>query len=84
MAGFNYMTMTFEDIKKWCVDNGKGEWLKHVVKEKVEYTDKEGNKKSRKKSFIEVKNAFCHEYMPDIMPAKKSKKPTMEELVKDL
>ena len=40
--------------------------------------------KKEKISFIQIKKAFCEEFMPEKLPEKKDKKPTMYELIAKL
>ena len=76
----NYKTMKIDDIIKWCKDNNQVEWLKEIASKT--FTNDEG--KERRISFIEIKNAFATKFMPEIMPEKKDKKPSMYELIASL
>lgn len=60
-----------------------------VVNEKdktVSVADKSKEPKIEERpiSFIEIKNAFCAEFMPELLPKKKNNKPTMYELIASL
>ena len=35
-------------------------------------------------SFIQIKNDFCEEFMPELLPKKKDKAPNMYDLIKNL
>lgn len=35
-------------------------------------------------TFIQIKQAFCEKFMPEIMPKSKAKKPSMYEIIKGL
>lgn len=65
----NYRTMSYEDIKKYCIENKKNIWLADCLSGK--FTS------YKKPTFIQLKNLFCREFMPEIMPIAKPKKPSM-------
>lgn len=73
---FEYIIAYVQDVGLEAI-----EWLQDLYKQEVE-PDKNG--KERKISFIEVRNAFVGKYMPDLMPERKEKKPTMEERIMSL
>lgn len=93
----NYKTMDINDIIAWCKENHEVEWLKATAAKKVEYkvypkvkgedgkmhSDKSAKPKIEKRpiSFIQIKIAFCEKFMPEIMPKKKEKKPSMYDLI---
>ena len=96
----NYKDMKIEDIIAWCQENNQTEWLKKKAQEKVDYKiyprvkgedgkyhiDKSATPKIEKRniSFIQIKLAFVEEFMPEIAPKKKPKKPSMYDLIKNL
>lgn len=76
----NYKTMKIDDIINWCKENNQVDWLKATAAKT--FTKEDG--KERKITFIEIKNAFCAEFMPELLPKKKNNKPTMYELIASL
>lgn len=96
----DYKKMDINDIINWCKENGEVEWLKKTAAKKVEYkvypkvknesgkmvADKSAKPKIEKRpiSFIQIKIEFCEKFMPEIMPKKKDKKPTMYDLISSL
>lgn len=94
----DYRKMKFEDIYKWCQDNGQLKWLEAKVNEEVEtevypfVKDAEGNRKydktaapkieKRPISFLLVKDAFVNKFMPEIKPVAKPAAKTMRDWFK--
>lgn len=76
----NYKDMKIEDIIEWCKANKQVDWLKDTAAKT--FTTKEG--KTRNITFIELKLAFVKEFMPEIAPKAKPKKPSMFELIAKL
>ena len=96
MEELNYTKIKFPDIIAWCQANGQVAWLKEEMKKQVPYkiypkVEKDGkmvvDKSAEPKiemrpiTFIQVKNDFLRQFMPEIAPKTKEKKPTMYELV---
>lgn len=77
----DYKTMTVEDIINWCKANDQVAWLKE---EAAKTFPTEKGKKDRGITFIELKLAFVHKFMPEIAPKAKEKTPTMYELIAKL
>lgn len=84
----DYKKMTIDDIIEWCKANDKVDWLKAEVAKTfpVKFIDENGNKcvdenKKRPITYVELKYNFCDEFMPEILPKKKEKKPTMWEKI---
>lgn len=65
----DYKTLTFEQIVAWCKANKKTAWLKEYAAA------------NPKISFLVLKKAFCEEFMPEIIPAAKAKKPSMADII---
>lgn len=88
----DYKTMKVEDIIAWCKEHGEVAWLKDIVAKPVATKDKDkkplfnedGNPITHQITFIELKLAFAEKFMPEILPEKKPKKPTMFDLIKSL
>jgi hypothetical protein len=95
----SYKDITIEDIIEWCQENGQVEWLKEKASETRPFkkyprvkvdgkwtVDKTQEPKivNQPISFIQIKLDFVNEFMPEIAPVKKEKKPTMYELIKNL
>lgn len=80
----DYQSMKIEDIINWCKANNQTEWLKATAKKTYPVIDKDGNTKTRKISFIELKLAFVNEFMQEIAPKAKEKKPSMYDLIASL
>ena len=95
----NYENMTIQDIMDWCVENNEVVWLKTIAKKKIDckvyprvkvdgksVADKSKEPKIQKRpiTFIQIKKAFCEKFMPEIIPEKKAKTPTMYELIESL
>jgi hypothetical protein len=76
----DYKKMNINDIIAWCVANKQVDWLK--AESAKTFTTKEG--KERNITFIEIKLAFAKQFMPEILPKAKEKKPTMYELIQAL
>lgn len=55
-----YKTCKINDIKEWCLANGKMDWLREVAKEKPH--------------FFVVRNKFFATFAPEAMPKAKEKK----------
>lgn len=93
----NYKTMTIDDIINWCQENKQVTWLKAKAKEKVEVKQfpkvkNEAGKMVADKTqaptivkapitFIQIKKAFCEQFMPELLPQSKDKKPTMYDKI---
>ena len=61
---------------KWAV-----EWLKGLVNKEMPPNK---NGKPRKITFIEIRNEFVKQFMPELMPPPKEKKPSMFDRINDL
>lgn len=59
----DYKKMTLDDIINWCVENNQVAWLKAAAKSKP--------------SFLVLRKAFCEKFMPELLPTKKEKAPSM-------
>lgn len=68
--------ITLPLIKKYIMEQGESdiEWLVDILEEKVTVTDKEGKEKTRRRSFIEIRNEFARKYRPDLAPKGTTKK----------
>jgi len=75
--------LTFPFIEEYVTQKGKADidWLISVFNKEVP-PDKRG--KSRRISFIEIRKEFILKYMPELMPERKPKEPTMYERMKAL
>ena len=71
----DYMTMKFNDIVQWCKDNNQVAWLKDAAKP---------NANGKRPTFIKLKKEFASKFMPDIMPTKQPKAPTMYDIIDSL
>lgn len=83
----NYKKMSFDDILNWCKENNQTEWLKQTVNAKMVEPDviaEDGSPVIRDITYIEIKLRFAQKFMPEILPIKKEKKPTMKDRLKDL
>ena len=95
----DYENMTIQDIIDWCKDNNQVNWLKNIAKKKVDCKvyprvmidgkskadkTKQPHIEKRPITFIQIKKAFCEKFMPEIIPERKSKKPTMYDLIANL
>lgn len=76
----DYKKMTFNDIVDWCKANDQIEWLKKEVAKTVT-VEKDGAKVTRDVTFVEIKRAFAEKFMPEIIPERKPKKPSMKNIV---
>lgn len=74
----DYKTMTIQDIIDWCKANNQVKWLKATAAKT--FTNEEG--KERRITFIEIKNEFCRDFMPEIAP--KKEKLNMYDLIASL
>ena len=79
----NYKKMNFNDIVEWCKANNQVEWLKETVGKTVVY-EKDGMEMARAITFVEIKRLFAEEFMPEILPVAKEKKPSMFDIVAEL
>ena len=92
----DYKKMNIGDIIVWCQANKQTEWLKATAAKQVPCkiypkVEKDGKKvidktatptiEMRPITFIQLKNEFVKEFMPELMPKKKETKPTMYELI---
>lgn len=91
----DFKTVKFPAIMEWCAENNQLDWLEAKVNEKVMvkvYPKVKGDKgrlvsdKSQTPkeveapiSYVAVKRAFFEKFMPEKLPKKKSKNPTMIE-----
>ena len=66
--------MTLDDIIGYCQSHGQVPWLKKAIL----------NEEGKAVSFIELKLLFCREFMPEILPKGKPKKPSMLERIMSL
>ena len=95
----DFKSMKIQDIINWCVANNQVAWLKAKAAEKVpcqvypkvmvngkKVADKNATPTTelRPITFIQIKTDFVNQFMPEIAPAKKEKKPTMYELISEL
>ena len=67
-----YKTLTFEQIVAWCKVNKKTAWLKDYAKANPDF------------SYLVLKKDFCKEFMPELIPQAKAKKPSMAEIIASL
>jgi hypothetical protein len=89
-----YKALKMEDIVKYCQENKQVKWLKDYALTKVQATDEnkvplfdeDGAPIMRKRTFIEIKLAFCDAFRPEIAPVRKSKDkgPSMYDLIASL
>lgn len=89
-----YKNLKMEDIIKYCQENKQVKWLKEYALTPVQATDEkkgplydeDGNPIMRKRTFIEIKLAFCDAFRPEIAPKRKSKDkgPSMYDLIAGL
>ena len=75
----DYKTLKIDDIITWCKANNQVEWLKAEAAKTFPTEDG-----TRAITFIEIKVAFARKFMPEIMPEKKEKKPSMFDLINAL
>ena len=61
-------------VKVWSEEKQKEVWVADKTSPKVT--------KEIPISFIEVKNAFCEKFMPELLPAKKEEAPSLRDKVK--
>lgn len=95
----DYKSMSINEIISWCVANKQTAWLKATAAKKVPCkvypkVEKDGKKVADKSAkptiemrpitFIQLKNEFVKTFMPELMPKKADKKPTMYELINAL
>ena len=76
----DFKEMNIDDIIDYCVKHNQVDWLKRTSRRTVK--GKDG--KARKITFIEIKLAFVEEFMPDIKPKAKPKKPSMYDRIEAL
>lgn len=91
--------MQFPEIIAWCKANNQVAWLKAEMQKLVPYkiypkVKKDGKMVVDKSAepkiemhpipFIQVRNDFIRQFMPELLPPKKEKKKTMYELVAEL
>ena len=95
----DYKSMNLEDIIAWCKKNNQVAWLKKAAAKKVDVkiypkikneegklvADKTQKPTSKKRpiSFIQLKNEFVDEFMPEIRPKSVEKK-TMYDIIAEL
>jgi hypothetical protein len=72
-----------EFVMGYCKQQGQAavDWLKEIY---ARPKKKDKNGKEREISFIEVRNEFARKYFPHLAPKKKTKKPTIKNLLDDL
>lgn len=73
--------VSLDYIIDYCEKHKKVDWLKNIASTEVAPNK---NGKERKISFIEIRNAFVREFMPEIAPSAKPKKPSMYERIANL
>lgn len=93
-----YKDMKINDIINWCVANNQVAWLKAEAAKKVPCkvypkVEKDGKKvvdksaeptvEMRPITFIQIKNNFVRQFMPELLPKKEAKQ-TMYDLIKAL
>ena len=74
----NFKTMSLDDLMNWCIVNKQVKWLKEISAKKIK------DKKTgvmREITFFELKIAFAKKFMPEILPKKQPKAPTMWERI---
>lgn len=79
-----YKSAQFSDILEDAKTNGRASELKEYGLATVEATKKDGTTYQRQKTFFEIKKWYYAKYYPDLLPASKSKKPTMFDLLNEL
>ena len=95
-----WKTMTIDDIIDWCQANNQVAWLKATAAQKTtqkryprvkgedgKYTvDKTQEPKVVETpiTFIELKTKFVETFMPELLPQKQEKKPTMFDRINAL
>ena len=62
--------ITLPLIKKYIMEQGESdiEWLIDMLEGQVTVKDKEGKEKTRRRSFIEIRNEFTRKYCQDLAP----------------
>lgn len=80
--------IAIEDIITYCKKNNEVAWLKDLASQTRVYVDKETKEeKTRKISFIEIRNEFLRKFYPEQAPKKKEdreKKKTFYDLINEL
>ena len=73
----NIKEITMDYIMEYVSEKGEEheQWLLDLYDKEV---DPDKNGKERRISFIEIRQEFVEEYMPELKPIPKEKKPTME------
>lgn len=75
--GYNYKTLTFEEMKEYIEKNAPQDkaWFKGVAFGNRVIKDNDGNAKKTINvySHLKAKKAFCERYMPEIVPVAKEK-----------
>ena len=66
----DYKTTDIQAIIAWCSANKKVEWLKATA--------------ASRPQFFTLKKAFFEAFMPEAIPVKKAKKPTMYDIINAL
>ena len=79
----NIKEIKFPYIMEYVKEKGQEDiqWLIDLMKTEVPPNK---NGKERTISFIEIRKAFVLKYMPDLMPERKPKPPTMQDYIKEL
>jgi len=79
----NIKEITTDFIIEYLAEQGEEheQWLIDLYDSEVK-PDKNG--KPRTISFIEIRQEFVKEYMPEILPVPKEKKPTMQSKIDEL
>ncbi len=78
--------ISIDDIIAYCKKNKEVAWLKDLASQTKVYVDKETQEeKTRKISFIEIRNEFLRKFYPDQAPKKeKEKAKTFYDLINEL
>lgn len=93
----NIKLIDMDYIIKYCKENKEVKWLKEISKKEVSYTrypkvkDAEGKLHVDKTqppktttgriSFLQIRLAFCEKFMPELLPPKVEKKPSMYDII---
>jgi len=71
--------ITLPMIKAHVMSLGKKDvkWLADFMETKIVKDGKDGKKVEREPTYIDIRNAFAHEYFPDLAPKGTTRKPNM-------
>ncbi|MCD7947746.1 MAG: hypothetical protein LUG13_05545 [Oscillospiraceae bacterium] len=72
----DYIISYVQDKGQWAVD-----WLKELVNKEMPPNK---NGKPRKITFIEIRNEFVKQFMPELLPPPKKKEPSMFDKINNL